>query len=179
MDILYFVYSFIPQWIFGSFPLIGYHEQCCDEYLYEGFIVDICLHSGGVPRHEIADFLDSSVGKESACNVGDLGSIPGLGRSPGEGKGYLLQYSGLENSIDCIAHGVAKSRTRLSNFYLLTYANSIRSCQTVFQSFCISLHSHQWCVRALISLHLCQYLLFVFFHFIHLCGCEVVFSLWF
>ena len=40
--------------------------------------------------------------KESACNVGDLGSIPGLGRSPGEGKGYALQYSGLENSMDCI-----------------------------------------------------------------------------
>ena len=46
------------------------------------------------------DFPDSSVGKESACNAGDLGSIPGLGRSPGEGHGYLLQYSGLENSID-------------------------------------------------------------------------------
>ena len=47
-------------------------------------------------------FPDSSVGKEFACNVGDLGSIPGLGRSPGEGKGYPLQYSGLENSMDCI-----------------------------------------------------------------------------
>ena len=46
-------------------------------------------------------FSDSSVGKESACNAGDLGSIPGLGRSPGEGKGYSLQYSGLENSMDC------------------------------------------------------------------------------
>ena len=42
-----------------------------------------------------------SAGKESTCNVGDLGSIPGLGRSPGEGKGYPLQYSGLENSMDC------------------------------------------------------------------------------
>ena len=42
---------------------------------------------------------------------GDLGSIPGLGRSPGEGKGYPLQYSGLENSMDCIGHGLAKSRT--------------------------------------------------------------------
>ena len=41
-------------------------------------------------------------GKESACNAGDLGSIPGLGRSPGEGKGYPLQYSGLENSMDYI-----------------------------------------------------------------------------
>ena len=43
--------------------------------------------------------------KESACNVGDLGSIPGLRRSPGEGKGYPLQYSGLENSMNCIVHG--------------------------------------------------------------------------
>ena len=54
--------------------------------------------------------------KESTCNVGDLGSIPGLGRSSGEGKGYPLQYSGLENSMDCIVHGVSKSRTLLSNF---------------------------------------------------------------
>ena len=51
----------------------------------------------------------------------DLGLIPGLGRSPGEGKGYLLQYSGLENSVDCIVHGVAKSRTRLSDFHSLTH----------------------------------------------------------
>ena len=49
-------------------------------------------------------------------NVGDLGSTPGLGRSPGEGKGYPLQYSGLENSVDCIVHGVTKSRTGLSDF---------------------------------------------------------------
>ena len=46
-----------------------------------------------------------------SCNAGDLGSIPGLGRSPGEGKGYSLQYSGQENSMDCIVHGVAKSQT--------------------------------------------------------------------
>ena len=51
-----------------------------------------------------------SAGKESACNVGDLGLIPGLGRSPGERKGYPLQYSNLENSMDCIVLGVAKSR---------------------------------------------------------------------
>ena len=44
-----------------------------------------------------------------ACNAGDLGLIPGLGRSPGEGKGYPLQYSGLENFMDCIVHGVAES----------------------------------------------------------------------
>ena len=62
-------------------------------------------------------FACSSAGKESICNAGDLGSIPGLGRAPGEGKGYLLQYSGLENSMDCIVHGVAKSQTRLSDFH--------------------------------------------------------------
>ena len=62
-------------------------------------------------------FPDSSVGKECACNAGDLGLIPGLGRSPGEGKGYPLQSSGLENSMDCIVHWVAKSQTRLSNLH--------------------------------------------------------------
>ena len=53
--------------------------------------------------------------KESACNAEDLGSIPGLGKSPGGRKGYPLQYSGLENSMDFIVHGVAKSRTGLSD----------------------------------------------------------------
>ena len=61
-------------------------------------------------------FPDSSVGKESTCNAGDPGLIPGSGRSPGGGIGYPLQYSGLENSMDCRVHGVAKSRTRLSGF---------------------------------------------------------------
>ena len=56
-------------------------------------------------------FPDGSAGKESACNVRDLGWIPGLGRSPGEGKGYSLQYSGLEDSMDCMVDGVTKSQT--------------------------------------------------------------------
>ena len=51
--------------------------------------------------------------KESACNVGDLGSVPGLGRSPGKRDGYPLQYSGLENAMDCVVSGVAKSRPQL------------------------------------------------------------------
>ena len=76
----------------------------------------------------------SSAGKEFAYNAEDLGSIPKLGRSPGEGKGYPLQYSGLENSMDCIVqissvtqscltlciiHGVTKSWIQLSDFHLL------------------------------------------------------------
>ena len=70
-----------------------------------------------------------STGKESTCNVGDLGSIPRLGRSPGEGKDYPLQYSGLENSMNCIVHGVAESdmTERLS-----------------FQ-FCLLCHLYIWC----------------------------------
>ena len=64
-------------------------------------------------------FPGGSAGKEFACNVGNLGLIPGWRRSPGEGKGYPLQYSGLENFMDCRVRGVAKSRTRLSNFHSL------------------------------------------------------------
>ena len=66
---------------------------------------------GRLPTPVFLGFPCGSAGKESACNAGDLGSIPGLGRSPGEGKGYPLQRSGLENSMDCIVRGVAESDT--------------------------------------------------------------------
>ena len=55
--------------------------------------------------------------KESTCNAGDLGLLPGLGRSPGEGSGYQLQYSGLENSMDCVVQEVTRSQTRVSDFF--------------------------------------------------------------
>ena len=61
--------------------------------------------------------LGGSAGKDSTCNAGDLGSIPGFGRFHGEGNSYPLQYSGLENSMDCIAHGVARSQTQLNDFH--------------------------------------------------------------
>ena len=70
-----------------------------------------------IPTPTILVFPCGSAGKESACHAGDLGSIPGLGRCPGEGKGCPLQYSGLENSMDCIVHGVTKSWTWLSDFH--------------------------------------------------------------
>ena len=75
-------------------------------------------HKGAL--HRYTAFACGSAGKESACNVGDLGSIPGLGRSPGEGKGFPLQYSGLENSMGCIVHGVTKSLTQMSDFHFLS-----------------------------------------------------------
>ena len=66
-------------------------------------------------------FPCGSAVNESTCNAGDLSSIPGLGRCPGEGKDYPLQYSGLENSMDCIVHGVSKSWTQLSDFHFHTF----------------------------------------------------------
>ena len=71
----------------------------------------------GKSTHSFSGFPCGSAGKESAYKAGDLGLIPGLGRSPGEGKIYPLQYSSLENSMDCIVHGVAKSWTGLTNFH--------------------------------------------------------------
>ena len=87
--------------------------QGCSLLFYRLFIVTVLGLSW--------DFPGGSEIKASACNVGDLGSIPGLGRSPGEGKGNPLQYSCLENPMDrgawwATVHGVAKSRTRLSDF---------------------------------------------------------------
>ena len=70
-----------------------------------------------LPTPVFLGFPCGSSGKESTCNAGDLGLIPGLGRSPGEGKGHPLQYSGLENSMDCIVHGAAKSWTWLNAFH--------------------------------------------------------------
>ena len=78
-------------------------------------------------------FPGGSADKESARNAGYLGSIPGLGRSPGEGKGYPLQYSGLENSMDCIFHAVAESDTtepeRLSLSLLRWLSGKESACQ--------------------------------------------------
>ena len=98
---------------------------CVHTYAYKYIIICICKH-----------FPGGSDGKESACNTGDLGLIPELGRSPGEGNGYPLQYSCLENSMDrgawLATHcGVTKSRTWLSDwrFYFHTKLNmNIYSC---------------------------------------------------
>ena len=66
------------------------------------------IHPLFTPVIDFLGFHGGSAGKESACSVGDLDLMPGLGDAPGEGNGYSLQYSGLENSMDCVVHGVAK-----------------------------------------------------------------------
>ena len=73
----------------------------------DSWVGKICWRRDRLPTPVFLGVPCGSAGKESAYNAGDLGLIPGLGRSPGEGKGYPLQYSGLENSVDCIVHGVA------------------------------------------------------------------------
>ena len=87
------------------------------ETWFSSWVGKICWRRVRLPTPVFLDFPCDSPGKESVFNVGHLGSIPESGRSPGEEKGYPLQYSGLENSMDCIVHGVAKSQTRLSDFH--------------------------------------------------------------
>ena len=84
---------------------------------------------------EFQGFPGGSVDKESACNAGDLGLISGLGRSPGEGDGYPLQYSGQENSMDCLVHGLQRVGHNWATFTL----------HTGFHNGCTNFHSHQQC----------------------------------
>ena len=84
----------------------------------------------------------SSAGKESTSCAGEPGLIPGSGRYPGEGKGYPLQYSGLENSKDCIVLGIAKSWTRLSDFHFMTFklnnvSNQMNFILVLYSKICI------------------------------------------
>ena len=80
-------------------------------------------------------FPCGSAGEESACSVGDLGSIPGLGRSPGDGKCYPLQYSGLENPMDCTVHWVENSWTRLHDFHFHFVVYLASCCAQNLQEF--------------------------------------------
>ena len=94
-----------------------------------------------LPTAIFLGFPCDSAGKESACNVGDLDLMPGLWRSPEEGKGYPLQHSGLENSMHCIVHRVAKSWTWLNDFLspykwwrLSDLFKTVLKCETKIQT---------------------------------------------
>ena len=81
--------------------------------MQETWVRENLLEKGKATHFSILGLLfpGGSVGRESAHNAGNLGSIPGLGRSPGEGKGHPFQYSGLENSMDCTVHGVTRKES--------------------------------------------------------------------
>ena len=99
-------------------------------FVYTFIYLNILVNSN---LGKLLGFPCVSAGKESACNAGDLGLTPGLERSPGEGKGYPLQYSGLDKSMDCVVHGVTKSRTRLSDFHFHLMNEAVMNiCVQVF-----------------------------------------------
>ena len=102
----------------------------CRRPLFDSWVGKIHWRRDRLPTPVFLGFSCGSAGKESVYNEGDPGSIPGLGRSPGEGKGYLLQYSCLKNSVNCIVHAVTKSRTRLSVFHF-----HFRKVQGIFMSY--------------------------------------------
>ena len=93
------------------------NPRAIQETPFDSSVEKIRWRRDGLPTPVFWGFPCGSAGNESACNAGDLGSIPGLERSPGEGKGFPLQYSGLENSVGCTVHGIAKSWTQLSDFH--------------------------------------------------------------
>ena len=99
------------QWGFPD-SLVGKESACNagDPHL-DSWVRKICWRRYRLPTPVFLGFLYGLPGKESACNVGDLGLIPGLGRSPGGGKGRPVQCSGLETSMDCSSHGVAELDT--------------------------------------------------------------------
>ena len=98
------------------------NSPAMQETWFNSWVGKIRWRRDRLPTPLLLGFPCDSAGKEPTCNAGDLGSIPRLGRSPGEGKGYPLQYSGLENSM-----GVSKSRTQLSNFHFQTMTSDIES----------------------------------------------------
>ena len=126
MNVAEKVSDFMKPHLNGSIPATsqithttqGWKELCL-LFIYQGSTLPsspALTHTGTftvhiIVPHDVQGFPGGSAGKESTCNVGDLGSILGLGRSPGEGKGYPLQYHRLENSMDCTLHGVVKSWT--------------------------------------------------------------------
>ena len=106
--------KYLPNWASLIAQLVK-NLPAMRRHWFNSWVGKICWRRYRLPTPVFLGFPCGSVGKESACNVGDLGLIPGLERSSGEGKGYPFQYSSLENSMDCIVHGVSKNRTQLND----------------------------------------------------------------
>ena len=108
----------LPAPVFLGFPGgLPAKESACNARDLSSWIRKIRWRWDRLPTPVFLGFPCGSAGKESACNAGDLGWFPGLERSPGEGKGYPLQFSGLENSMDCTLHEITKNRTQLSDLH--------------------------------------------------------------
>ena len=121
--------------VLGNFSILGFHDNSVGKESTcnagdRGLIPRLGRSTGkgiGLSTPGFLGFLCSSAGKESVCNAGDLGWIPGLRRSPGGRKGYPFQYSGPENSMACIAHGVTKSQTHSETESLSLFTHDLQS----------------------------------------------------
>ena len=104
-----FIYLQPIKFIWASLEL-SWQRIClqCRRPWFNSWVRKIHWRTDRLPTSVYLGFPGGSAGKEPACNAGDLGSISGLGRSPGEGYNYPLQYSGLENSMDCLAYGITE-----------------------------------------------------------------------
>ena len=136
-------YIYIYLFFFKFFSLLDYHRvlsrvpnlPAMQETRFDSWVRKICWRRDRLPTPVFSGFPGGSAGKESACNAGDLDLIPALGRPPGEENGYPLQYSGLENSMDCIVHECAKSQTQLSNFHCpVLYSRFLLMIYFIFSS---------------------------------------------
>ena len=114
------IYRKVNDWASLIAQLVKIHLQCRRPQ-FNSWVGNISWRRDSLSSPVFLDFPCGSAGKESSCIAGDLGLIPGLGRSPGEGKGYPLQYSDLENSMDCMVHGVTKSQTRLNESFSIPF----------------------------------------------------------
>ena len=136
LKFLSFIYYFI---LLGGYSgsSVGKELTCSAEDPSLMSVGKINWRSDRLPSPVFVGILCGSAGKEFAWNVRDLGLIPRLERSPGEGKGYLIQYFGLENSMDCIVNGVTKSQTQSSNFHFtslhFSYYSNYISKQKIIQ----------------------------------------------
>ena len=124
---MFYVSLMVTLWISLIVQLVKNHLQCWRPRL-DSWVGKICWRRDGLPTPVFLGFPGGSAGKESTRNTGDLGLIPGLGRSPGERKGYPLHYSGLENSR------VAKSQTQLRDFHNLPELPSTHPASSMCRS---------------------------------------------
>ena len=124
----------------------------CRRPRFDSWVRKIRWRRDKLPTPVFLGFPGGSAGKESACDVGDLGSIPGLGRSPGEGKGYPLQYSGPENSMDCVARGVAElDMTHYHHHFSYSCSVFLWKLESSLRSFHLSMTSHILCEASLLA----------------------------
>ena len=124
------VYGVTQSWTQLKWLSSSSHLQCRRSQ-FDSWVRKSCWRRDRLPTPVFLGFPCGSAGKESTCNMGYLGLIPGLGRFPGEGKGYPLQYSGLEKSMDYIVHAVTKSQTGLCDFHFQFTCDSVLMCKSL------------------------------------------------